>query len=117
VVAGLAASAEYWNDAGGTSTGFVSALYRDLLGRAASGGEAEYWAGLLTSGTSRFTVALSIASSAEAVGDGITAAYQAVVHTAPDPGGMAYWRNQIEQTGDPRPLLAALTASAAAWYG
>lgn len=117
VAAQIAASAEYWTKAAGTPEGFVASLYRDFLGRTAGPSEAAYWTGLMARGYSRYAVALLIASGTEAVTKGVVEAYWTVVHADPDPGGLAYWRDQIERTGDPRPLLASLAASSTAWYG
>ena len=40
---GVAGSTEHFADSGGTASGFVQALYRDVLGRSGSAGSVTYW--------------------------------------------------------------------------
>ncbi|MEM7338568.1 MAG: SpoIID/LytB domain-containing protein [Actinomycetota bacterium] len=48
-------SPEYYAAAGGTTDGYVNALYRDLLGRSPDGDGLRYWRNLLDSGRARRT--------------------------------------------------------------
>lgn len=43
LIVGIAGSTEYYADGGGTPSGFVQALYRDLLGRSAGASGVTYW--------------------------------------------------------------------------
>jgi hypothetical protein len=73
VLAGIAASDEYFAAAGITTQSWVNALYRDLLGRTADSGGLAFWT-TLTQGVpdvnvphpSRATVAFEFLSTAEA---------------------------------------------------
>lgn len=49
IVAGIVGSDEFYGDVGGTSQGFVHALYQDLLGRSGSPAEQTFWVNLLQS--------------------------------------------------------------------
>ncbi|HEV3339981.1 MAG TPA: DUF4214 domain-containing protein, partial [Pirellulales bacterium] len=68
VLANIVGSDEYFADAGGNVTGWVNALYRDLLGRPADAGGLAFWTGV-TEGPPpvvRSTVAFEFLSEAEA---------------------------------------------------
>lgn len=65
VLAGFVSSPEYYRRAGGTNAGWINALYRDVLGRAADPSGESFWLGQLATGVSRSTVALAVADSAE----------------------------------------------------
>ncbi|HWB12490.1 MAG TPA: DUF4214 domain-containing protein, partial [Pirellulales bacterium] len=49
VLAGIVGSDEYFADAGGTDSGFVGSLYRDLLGRSGDSSGIAFWTRLFTS--------------------------------------------------------------------
>lgn len=49
ILAGIVGSDEFYADVGGTSQGFVHALYQDLLGRSSSPAEQTFWVNLLQS--------------------------------------------------------------------
>lgn len=61
----LATSGEFWTDAGGTNTGFVTRLFQDVFRRAVDSSGLTYWTGLLNRGTSRTTVVRSFLKSTE----------------------------------------------------
>ena len=65
VIAGIAGSEEYLSRQGGTPSGFVAGLYRDVLGRSAGPPEVEAWLGVLATAP-RSAVASAIAGSEEA---------------------------------------------------
>jgi hypothetical protein len=97
------ASPEFEQDYGSISdAAFVSQLYENGLYRAADPSGAQYWEGLLASGTSRATVATCIAESLESQNDSLPTAgdndnaeiyrlSEAAFGTAPQPGLEAYW--------------------------
>jgi hypothetical protein len=66
VVAAIAGSQEYFTRAGGTNDGFVGAVYKDLLRRAADPAGRAGWVDQLNRGASRPSVALAIRRTAEA---------------------------------------------------
>lgn len=91
VLVGLLASWEYLANAGGTSGGFVDALYEDLLGRTADAGGRQFWTSAMSRGTSRQQVAEAILRSSESAGRVVAGAYLDVLGRAPDPGGAAFF--------------------------
>jgi hypothetical protein len=64
-VATVLSSVEYQNRVGASNTQFVTALYRDVLGRTASTTDVNAWAGLLQGGTSRAAVIAAFVGSFE----------------------------------------------------
>jgi hypothetical protein len=86
VGASLAGSAEYYQlRGGGTATGFVTAVYQDMLDRAPDAGGLAAYTGLLQKGVSRSTVALTILKSPESQELTVSAAYQQFLGRQPDP--------------------------------
>lgn len=72
-------------------TAFVMALYQDFLGRAGDNTGLTYWAGMLQSGTSRETVAATIAYSLEAARYHVAGLYTAILGRPADSAGLQYW--------------------------
>ena len=66
VQAAILGSDEYYQRAGGTTTGFLSTLYQSVLGRTIDPYGLSSFTQLLVTGTSRFTVASVVLSSIEA---------------------------------------------------
>ena len=95
----IASSPEFIHEYGSLSNaGFVNQLYENVLGRPADTGGAQAWGNLLASGTSRGSVAVGVAESAEAqaytlptAGDTTNAAvyrlYEAAFGRTPDSTG------------------------------
>jgi FKBP-type peptidyl-prolyl cis-trans isomerase len=112
VAAGIIASAEFYNAAGGTASGFLSALYQDALGRAVdSSGEAAYTA-LLDAGTSRATVANDVLTSPEYRTDLVEGFYETYLHRAADAGGLSYWVGQLDQGASTQDVIAGFVSAA-----
>lgn len=63
----LFGSAEYFQQNGRTSTGFVTALYRDILTRNPDNAGLSYWSDLLSAGVPRDAIAGEFLQSAEAI--------------------------------------------------
>lgn len=102
---------EYWAQHGSTATGFVNALYEDLLHRPADASGRAYWVGLLQSGTlGRVGVTAGFYASIESRRDRVGSLFQRVLGRAPDPGGHAYWAGELPRLGDMW-LAAYLAAS------
>ena len=72
------ATDEFFASQGGTGPGFIAGLYNKLLGRAPDPGGFAYWLGLYNQGTTtRYNIALAIATSPEAYATEIAGWYQA----------------------------------------
>ncbi len=94
----LAASAEFYDSAGGTPRAWVRALYLHLLGRQASESEVTYWAGTLAT-AGRTAVAHVIFGSPESATHQISELYQSLLGRAVDPAGLAFFRARFATMG------------------
>ncbi|MBM3684911.1 MAG: DUF4214 domain-containing protein [Actinobacteria bacterium] len=102
---------EYWAKHGSTATGFVNALYQDLLHRQADASGRNYWVGMLQSGSlGRVGVTAGFYASIESRRDRVGSLFQRVLGRAPDAGGHAYWAGELPRLGDMW-LAAYLAAS------
>jgi hypothetical protein len=70
---------------------FLTAAYRDLLGREPDPGGYEYWLGLLNEGVPASAVAQAIGDADEQRRLVVTQAYDRVLHRDPDGEGLAFW--------------------------
>jgi hypothetical protein len=108
-ISGLfAASGEFAQRYGALSNAdFVSLVYANVLGRSADPGGFAFWQGQLDSGAmSRGTVMLQFSESAEFQSLAqnevfATMLYLGTLRRAPDPGGFAFWVQQLD-AGVPR---------------
>jgi hypothetical protein len=104
-IAAIAGSDEFFQHAGASNVGFVSALYNSLLGRAGEAQGMAFWQGQLAAGVSHHDVALAFATSLEfrdlSIDDpfGRFAAeagwYQSYLHRNGDPGGTSFFVGQL----------------------
>jgi hypothetical protein len=78
VKANILGSAEYFFNpvwgGGGTNSGFMTALFRDVLGRGISGPDRTFWTQVLAQGAARYSVSLAVLRSRESL-EGIGANY------------------------------------------
>jgi Domain of unknown function (DUF4214) len=99
ILAGLASTSTYYaGHGGGTDKGFLTALYKDLLGRTPSAAELNAW---LAGGpiTDRAGVARGFAFSHEHHHDVVaspTGWYQLYLGRPADAGGAEYWATQLD---------------------
>ena len=128
----LASSTEYFVNAGSTNVSFVDQLYQDILYRAPSPADESYWAGRLTSGTSRNSVASSMLRSGEAAHRRVAGSsdsacnpdylssdleglkggsYCVILNRIADPSGSTYWTNSLASSGQVPSLWSALMGS------
>jgi SpoIID/LytB domain protein len=106
---------EYWAQHGGTATGFVNALYQDLLHRPADTPGRTYWVGQLQSGSlGRVGVTAGFYASIESRRDRVFRLYQRILLRSPDnvaPSfGWDHWAGELPRLGDMW-LAAYLAAS------
>src|SRR5262249_49759495 len=85
----LLGSPEYFAKAGGTNLGWLKADYRVVLGRDLDPVGRDFCGRLLLLGVSRTQVALFILTSTEGYTKLVSGFYQAYLHRAPDPRGLA----------------------------
>jgi hypothetical protein len=111
VVEGIMGSPEFYADAGGTPSGFVTALYTDLLGRAADPGGLASWVGQLNAGVSLGAVVAGVLSSNEYETDWVEAEYVHLLDRAADPGGVAFWVSELAGGASYEQVIAGLVGS------
>jgi hypothetical protein len=93
---------------------FVSALYRDLVGRTPDGASLDFWtaqAGWIGRGG----VALHLAREPDSLRRVVTALYHQALDRPPEPGGLTYWVGQV-QAGVPVTHLAVLLFGSPEFY-
>lgn len=116
LLAGLASTPVYYAGHGkGTDSGFVTALYKDLLGRAPSSAELNSW---LPGGhvADRTAAAQQIAFSHEHHLMVSSSWYTTYLGRAADPNGAQYWAGQLDH-GILDQVGVAAFASCAEYYG
>jgi Fungalysin metallopeptidase (M36)/SdrD B-like domain/Fungalysin/Thermolysin Propeptide Motif/Domain of unknown function (DUF4214) len=106
----LLGSAEYFARAGSTNAGFVAALYRDILGRAADAGSAGFVASL-NAGTSRVAVARGILDSAEGLAVHVQSLYRQILHRDADAFGLQLFSEALRRGVSDADIILALASS------
>jgi uncharacterized protein GlcG (DUF336 family) len=107
----IAGSDEYFQHAGGTTNGFLDALYQDALGRHVDQSGLDSWTPLLNSGVSRFQVALAIFNSPEAQGFLVSGYYQTFLHRTPGPNEVNGWVSVLQHGAHDQDVLAGILSS------
>jgi hypothetical protein len=99
-------------DPGDVSTSaWVQRLYLDTLGRPSSTSEKQFWLGLLDSGVSKESIAISLLNSRERRAGVIEDYYQKVLDRSVDPAGLEFWLGVWDRTGGPDVVRASLIGS------
>jgi autotransporter-associated beta strand protein/adhesin HecA-like repeat protein len=113
VVAVLVSSQEYFTLNSGTNAGFVQALYRDILNRAAGAAEVAIWlTPLQLNAANRPAVALALLTSQEALLDAIDDNYREILRRTAGAQERQLWLNfLLSNRGTPADLTAAFLAS------
>jgi len=110
--ANILGSAEYYqNRSGGTNSGFLSALYQDVLGRSIDPSGAIAFGAALANGMSRTLVAKAVLSSVEADQRIVETDYMNYLQRQADPLGMDAWVNLLQQGGGTDTVTAAVIGS------
>jgi hypothetical protein len=108
----LLGSTEYFQTQGGNSaSGFVTALYHDVLQRDADAAGASLWATMLGLGVPRVTLALGILGSAEADRVFVSNSFQTLLGRPVDAPGLDAFVNALQNGLGDNGLIAALAAS------
>jgi hypothetical protein len=95
VEAAFVSSPEYILDHGNTSIGFVTGLYRDLLGRAPDAAGLNNWLTMMARGMTASQVAQAFATSVERQSIVVTADYVTLLGRVPEAGAVTFWVNQL----------------------
>ena len=88
---GFIASNEYYARAGGTDAGWITQLYKSVLGRTPAGSEVTAWQRALNSGASRSSVAHGFLYSDEHLTTVVNGYYQALLGRSIDATGRSGW--------------------------
>lgn len=112
VKAALLGSDEYFQKNGSTNASFVTALYRDVLGRAPDAGGQQAYTQQLTAGVPRGTVATSIVTSRESLERIVQGWYQQYLRRGADPGGLDGYADFLQAGGREETAQASIFSSA-----
>jgi hypothetical protein len=113
VAAGVAGSDEYFQARGGsTDAGFLSALYRDGLGRPLDAAGQAYWAQTMA-GLSRAQLAAAVFASPEFLQDLVVDCYMRILHRTADTTGLNFWLAAAQDGMTEEQLIANCVGSQA----
>jgi hypothetical protein len=90
----LVSSQEFYNDGGGTNSGYVQLLYQRTLGRAADTGGATYWTAALNAGLPRYVAASMFVTSSESRSNLVSSWYTTYLLRSAD-SGLSYWVGRL----------------------
>lgn len=137
LLAGFAGSQEFYNTSGGDNAAWITAMYRDILGRAPSSSDLTYYEQSLNGGNTRTNISLGFARSPEHETQVITNDYGKYLGRSPSQAELNYYVtqyahglanediiagfvgsaefNQIHSPGSPTPVAAAYNFADAAY--
>jgi hypothetical protein len=105
----LAGSLEYFNNSGGTNSGFLAAYYQDALGRAIDSSGSATWTAALAAGATRAQVAFAITTSLEYRQHLVASYYNTLLDRGTDPGS-ATWVNALIAGGRDEVVIASIVS-------
>lgn len=112
----LLGSNEYFvTQGGGTTAGFIQAVYGDVLGRAASAAEIQSWQQFLAAGASRQQVAAAILNSPEADAVDTQAFFQHFLNRSATPEDLTIWVNAFQHGITDEQAIAGIVSSREYW--
>lgn len=109
--AGFLASDESYLRAGATREGWVTSLYRAVLGRAPSASEVAWWTGEMSRGTSRYDVALGFTMSTEHLATVVDGYYVAYLGRHGEQAGVMWWVDRLQRGARAEEIVAGILAS------
>jgi len=112
VQADILSSAEFYQTQGGsTNSGFLAAVYRDVLGRGVDPTGAAAFGAALSAGVSRTMIAKAILSSAEAEQVLVEGDYLTYLRRTADVGGLDAFVGDLQHGAKPDDILTVIIAS------
>jgi hypothetical protein len=111
----IVTSPEYFQLHGSTNTGFVTALYLDVLNRQPDAGGLAHYVSALMNGDSRGAVAAAFFTSSEYLSDLVAADYLTYLGRAEDPTGATGFLLALQSGATDQALVAAILGSAEAF--
>ncbi len=107
----ILSSNEYFADAGGTNSGYLTALFFDLFGRGIDSGAASFYGGQLASGMSRLAVEKELQFSPEGVNDEVNALYVHYLRRNADSPGLSFFGSFLLSGGRMEDIIVSLVSS------
>jgi hypothetical protein len=101
----------FQNEGGGTTDGFLSALYQDALNRAIDSAGRANWLQAFANGATSFQVAGAILTSLEYRRDLVASFYSQFLLRPPDPGGLDGWVSLLAQGVRDETVIADILGS------
>ncbi|HYI61830.1 MAG TPA: DUF4214 domain-containing protein [Acidimicrobiales bacterium] len=95
-----------------SAAAWVSALYRDVLGRTGDDGALAWLRGQLEAGRSRAAVARTLLRTDEALGVMVDGFYRDLLRRRSDPSGRAFWVRLFQRGRSPEALVLLIAGSA-----
>lgn len=111
MAAGFIASDEFYARGGGTPQGWVTLLYRTVLGRAPAPSEVSWWVDAIGKGMNRGTVALGFLYSDEHLTTVVDGYYVDLLGRHLDPSGNAWWVGLIQAGHRDEEIIASIVSS------
>lgn len=111
IQAAFVASDEFWHRNGATGAGWITGLYRTVLGRSPADVEVRWWLERLASGASRVDVARGFLYSTEHLTTVVDGYYVDLLGRHIDPSGKATWVGLIQQGSRDEQIVAGILAS------
>jgi hypothetical protein len=109
--AGFIGSTEYINDHGGAGSGWVTAMYVNLLGRTPQPSEVQYWLNQLAAGETTADIAFGFAASQEREAQHVQADYQQYLGRSASASEVTYWVNFFLSGGSNEQVIAGFISS------
>jgi len=107
----LASTEFYQTQGGGTKTGFLAAVYHDVLGRAVDPSGAAGFGAALSAGVSRTMIVKAILSSVEAEQVLVEGDYLTYLRRTAEVGGLDAFVSDLQHGAQPGDVLTAILAS------
>lgn len=115
IEAGFLASEELYARAGGTHAGWVTELYRTVLGREAAPSEIDAWARVLARGGTRYDVAMGFLLSWERLSAVVDGYYVTLLRRHLDPVGQRSWVLALQAGHQDEEIIAGIIGSREYW--
>jgi hypothetical protein len=107
----ILSSSEYFADAGGSNSGYLTSLFRDLFGRGVDPNAAAFYGGQLASGASRLSVEKELQFSSEAINRQVNALYVHYLRRNGDAPGVGFFGTLLLSGGRMEDIIVSLVAS------
>jgi hypothetical protein len=111
VKAEIIGSDEFFSHAGLSLPGFLSAAFRDELGRSLTAADLAFFAGTPNTVAGRTTAALEILNSAESNQVKVTGMFAQILGRFPDAAGLSFWENQFRIGASDAAVVAGIAGS------